>query len=99
MGNSAAAYDDLYQDQVDLSENLEERKMGLYRRIYPHTKEVVQHAVDRYDADEDEFPRIVRDRQAALRAERMGEGDAIARVWEPGEWYYLTDGDGEDDES
>lgn len=93
MGVSAAAYDAPYQDQVDLGETLEERKMGLYRKIYPHTKEVVQHAVDRYDADEDEFPRIVRDRQAALRAERKGEGDAIARVWRPGEWYYLTDGD------
>lgn len=60
---------------------------GLHHRIWPYMDHLVQYATDRVDG---EGPWIVRDRSAALRAERKGEGPAMVRTWVPGPWAYVT---------
>ena len=60
---------------------------GLHHRIWPYMDHLVQYATDRLDG---EGPWIVRDRSAALRAERKGEGPAMVRTWVPGPWSYVT---------
>ena len=60
---------------------------GLHHRIWPYMDHLVQYATDRLD---DQGPWIVRDRSAALRAERKGEGPAMVRTWVPGPWSYVT---------
>lgn len=63
------------------------KEKGLHHRIWPYMDHLVQYATDRVDG---EGPWIVRDRSAALRAERKGEGPAMVRTWVPGPWAYVT---------
>ena len=64
-----------------------EEEKSLHQKIWPYTTEVTQHAIDR---GPDKDPWIVRDRQAALRAERQGRGKALFRVWMPTDWYEIN---------
>lgn len=62
-------------------------KRSVHHRIWPYSTEVVQYATERSYG----VPWIVRDRQAALRAERLGEGQALVRVWIPTGWEYVNE--------
>lgn len=63
------------------------KEKGLHHKIWPYMDHLVQYATDRVNG---EGPWIVRDRSAALRAERRGEGPAMVRIWVPGPWAYVT---------
>lgn len=65
----------------------DKKRTGLHHRIYPHTEAVVQYALDRGQPE----PRIVRDRSAALRGERLGEGKAVFRTWVPTDWSIVNE--------
>ena len=65
----------------------DEKPRSLHHRIYPYSTEVTQYAIDR---GPDKNPWIVRDRSAALRAERLGEGKALVRTWIPTSWEYVN---------
>lgn len=65
----------------------ENKERSLHHRIYPYTDHVVQYAVERPDSE----PWVVRDRQAALRAERRGEGRALVRTWIPDDWTCVNE--------
>lgn len=62
---------------------------GLHHRIYPYMDCLNQYATG--DRGKDVEPWIVRDRSAALRAERLRKGRAMVRVWAPGPWAYVND--------
>lgn len=85
------------QEQKEIGTNQAERVVeakgarkprAMHHRIYPYMDSVTQYATDR---GEDLEPWIVRDRSAARRAERLGEGRAMVRVWTPSAWTYVTD--------
>lgn len=85
------------KEQKELGTNQAERVVeaegarkprALHHRIYPYMDSVTQYATDR---GEDLEPWIVRDRSAARRAERLGEGRAMLRVWTPSAWTYVRD--------
>lgn len=69
-----------------MSDENKDKKKSLHARIYPYMDHVVQYATER----EGQEPWIVRDRQAALRAERQGDGIALVRVWVPTDWYIIN---------
>lgn len=85
------------QEQKEMGTNQAERMVevddarkprAIHHRIYPYMDSVTQYAIDR---GEDLEPWIVRDRSAARRTERLGEGRAMVRVWTPSAWTYVTD--------
>lgn len=85
------------QEQKEMATNQAERVVeaegarkprAMHHRIYPYMDSVTQYATDR---GEDLEPWIVRDRSAARRAERLGEGRAMVREWTPSAWTYVTD--------
>jgi hypothetical protein len=66
------------------------QRPGFHHRIYPYMDEFVQYAIER---EKEPTPWIVRDRSAALRGERLGEGLAVVRLWVPGDWLRVTEFD------
>lgn len=60
---------------------------GFHHRLYPYMDELVQYATER----EDDEPWIVRDRSAALRNERLGQGRALVRTWIPTDWVTVNE--------
>lgn len=67
-----------------------DKKRALHHRIYPYMDHVVQYANERPGGQE---PWIVRDRQAALRNERQGNGRAVVRTWIPSDWSVVNEED------
>lgn len=65
-----------------------EKPRNLHHRIYPYMDHLTQYAIDR---GPDKDPWIVRDRSAALRAERLGEGKALVRTWIPSDWVFVNE--------
>ena len=87
QGDGILTLNDTEEIEVPLQEG-EHVGKGLHHRIYPYMDHLVQYATDRGSNQE---PWIVRDRSAALRAERRGEGKALVRTWVPTAWAYVNE--------